>query len=95
MGRITFPDGTAVPAIGQGTWHMGERPDQRAREVAALRLGLELGMNLIDTAEMYAEGGAEQVVGEAIAGHRDAVFLVSKVSGPLLTVTIYFMQINQ
>lgn len=79
MGRITFPDGTAVPAIGQGTWHMGERPDQRAREVAALRLGLELGMNLIDTAEMYAEGGAEQVVGEAIAGHRDAVFLVSKV----------------
>ena len=75
MGSITFPDGTAVPAIGQGTWHMGERPDQRAREVAGLRLGLELGMSLIDTAEMYAEGGAEQVVGEAIAGHREQVFL--------------------
>lgn len=79
MREITFPDGTRVPAIGQGTWHMGERADQRPREVAALRQGLELGLSLIDTAEMYAEGGAETLVGEAIAGRRDQVFLVSKV----------------
>lgn len=69
----------SVPVIGQGTWHMGENPGQRAREVAALRQGIELGMTLIDTAEMYAEGGAEEVVGEAIAGLRDQVTLVSKV----------------
>src|SRR6185503_998387 len=62
-----------------GTWHMGERANHRATEVAALRLGLDLGMSLIDTAEMYGEGGAEQVVGEAIAGRRDEVFLVSKI----------------
>lgn len=79
MQCITFPDGTRVPAIGQGTWHMGERPAERKREVAALRQGLELGLKLIDTAEMYAEGGAEEVVGEAIAGLREQVFLVSKV----------------
>ncbi|MHC5351550.1 aldo/keto reductase [Metapseudomonas furukawaii] len=79
MQSITFPDGTRVPAIGQGTWHMGERPSERRREVAALRQGLELGLTLIDTAEMYADGGAEEVVGEAIAGCRDQVFLVSKV----------------
>jgi diketogulonate reductase-like aldo/keto reductase len=68
-----------VPALGQGTWFMGESAERRAREIAALQLGIELGMSLIDTAEMYAEGGAEQVVGAAIAGRRDAVFLVSKV----------------
>ncbi|WP_330115139.1 aldo/keto reductase [Pseudomonas sp. JS3066] len=79
MQSITFPDGTQVPAIGQGTWHMGENRSERKREVAALRQGLELGLRLIDTAEMYAEGGAEQVVGEAIAGLREQVFLVSKV----------------
>ena len=67
-----------MPRLGMGTWHMGERPALRAREVAALRLGLDLGMNLIDTAEMYGEGGAESVVGEAIRGRRDEVFLVSK-----------------
>lgn len=79
MHEITFPDGTRVPAIGQGTWHMGENRSERKREVAALRQGLELGLSLIDTAEMYAEGGAEEVVGEAIAGLRERVFLVSKV----------------
>ena len=75
----TLPDGTPIPALGQGTWHMGENARARAQEVAALRLGLDLGMALIDTAEMYGEGGAEEVVGEAIAGRRDGVFLVSKV----------------
>ncbi|MNJ09602.1 putative oxidoreductase [compost metagenome] len=68
-----------VPAIGQGTWYMGEDPSQRSREVAALQQGIERGLTLIDTAEMYAEGGAEQVVGQAIAGRRDQVFVVSKV----------------
>ncbi len=68
-----------MPRLGQGTWHMGESRAKRAAEVAALRLGVELGMTLIDTAEMYGEGGAEEVVGEAIEGQRDRVFLVSKV----------------
>ncbi len=75
----TLPSGVAVPVLGQGTWKMGERRDRFAQEVAALRLGIELGMTLIDTAEMYASGGAEEVVAEAIAGQRDDVFLVSKV----------------
>lgn len=74
-----LPDGEAVPALGLGTWGMGERATARADEVAALHFGLDLGMALIDTAEMYGDGGAEEVVGEAIAGRRDAVFLVSKV----------------
>jgi len=68
----------ALPRLGMGTWHMGERASHRAGEVAALRLGLDLGMNLVDTAEMYGEGGAENVVGEAIRGRRDDVFVVSK-----------------
>jgi len=79
MARVRLPDGTEVPALGQGTWHMGERAARRAEEARALRLGLDLGMTLIDTAEMYGEGGAEEVVAEAIAGRRDEVFLVSKV----------------
>ncbi len=79
MAPITLADGTEVPALGQGTWHMGERGGDRRREAAALRLGLDLGMTLVDTAEMYAEGGAEEVVAEAIAGRRSDVFLVSKV----------------
>jgi diketogulonate reductase-like aldo/keto reductase len=79
MKMLTLPSGRAMPALGQGTWNMGENPSARGREVAALRLGLDLGMTLIDTAEMYGEGGAEEVVGEAIAGRRDEVFLVSKV----------------
>lgn len=75
----TLPQGEAVPVLGQGTWMMGEDRRRAPDEVAALRLGLDLGMTLIDTAEMYGEGGAEQVVAEAIAGRRDEVFLVSKV----------------
>ncbi len=67
-----------MPRLGMGTWHMGERAYNRATEVASLRLGLDLGMNLVDTAEMYGEGGAENVVGEAIRERRDAVFVVSK-----------------
>ena len=78
-GRIDLAPGLSVAAIGQGTWHMGERQAHKAAEVAALRQGLDLGLDLIDTAEMYGEGGAEQVVGEAIAGRRDQVVLVSKV----------------
>ena len=68
-----------MPRIGQGTWHMGEDRSRRAAEVAALRLGLDLGMTLIDTAEMYGEGGRRRWSGEAIAGRRDEVFLVSKI----------------
>jgi diketogulonate reductase-like aldo/keto reductase len=79
MGEVRLPGGETVPALGQGTWGMGERTAARADEVRALRLGLDLGLTLIDTAEMYGEGGAEEVVGEAIAGRRDEVFVVSKV----------------
>lgn len=79
MNTVAFADGTAVPAIGQGTWRLGENRSERPREVAALREGIERGLSLIDTAEMYGEGGSEEVVGEAIAGLRDKVFLVSKV----------------
>jgi diketogulonate reductase-like aldo/keto reductase len=68
-----------VPVLGQGTWMMGDRRDRRADEVASLRTGLDLGLTLIDTAEMYANGEAERIVGEAIAGRRDEVYLVSKV----------------
>ncbi|NGO51249.1 aldo/keto reductase [Allomesorhizobium camelthorni] len=75
----TLPDGTKVPVLGLGTWKMGEDRRGRADEVAALRLGIDLGMTLIDTAEMYADGGAEEVVHEAIGGRREEVFLVSKV----------------
>ena len=71
--------GRSMPVLGQGTWRMGEDASRRKLEVDALRLGLDLGMNLIDTAEMYGEGGAEEVVGEAIAGRREEVFIVSKV----------------
>jgi diketogulonate reductase-like aldo/keto reductase len=76
---IPLGPGGAVPALGQGTWNMAEDRRRRADEIAALRLGLDLGMTLIDTAEMYADGAAETLVGEAIAGRRDEVFLVSKV----------------
>jgi diketogulonate reductase-like aldo/keto reductase len=79
MPAVTFPDGTTVPALGLGTWTMGEREDRAAKEIAALSLGLDLGMTLVDTAEMYAEGGAEKVVARAIAGRRDRLFVVSKV----------------
>jgi diketogulonate reductase-like aldo/keto reductase len=76
---VALPDGTQVPALGQGTWHMGERGGAAKAEVAALRLGIDLGVTLIDTAEMYGNGGAEEVVAQAIAGQRDKIFLVSKV----------------
>lgn len=71
--------GSVLPAIGQGTWYMGDHGSRRAEEVRALRTGLEAGMKLIDTAEMYGDGRSESLVGEAIAGHRDEVYLVSKV----------------
>jgi diketogulonate reductase-like aldo/keto reductase len=77
--RVMLPTGEPVPALGQGTWRMGERRERREKEIAALRLGIELGMTLIDTAEMYGEGRTEELVGEAIRGLRDEVFLVSKV----------------
>ena len=76
---IKLPSGDVVPALGQGTWHMAEHPQRRQQEIRALRSGLDLGMTLIDTAEMYADGGAEELVGDAIAGRRHDVFLVSKV----------------
>ena len=74
-----LPSGEPIPVLGLGTWRMAERRRQRSYEIAALRLGLDLGMALIDTAELYAHGGAEELVGEAIEGRRDDVFLVSKV----------------
>lgn len=79
MRHVTLRNGTRVPALGLGTWGMGERRGNRPAEVKALQLGLDLGMTLIDTAEMYGEGGAEEVVGEAIEGRRDQVYVVSKV----------------
>jgi diketogulonate reductase-like aldo/keto reductase len=79
MRQIRLPNGDSVPVLGQGTWKMGESRGRRKDEVNALRLGLDLGMTLIDTAEMYAEGGAEEVVAEAIKGRRREVFIVSKV----------------
>lgn len=77
--RVTLPDGTGVPALGLGTWRMGDDRRAAAREVAALALGLDLGMTLVDTAEMYGDGGAEEIVARAIAGRRHEVFVVSKV----------------
>ena len=76
---VTLPSGEKVPQLGQGTWRMGESRRAFAAEVAALRLGLDLGMTLIDTAELYGEGGAEEVVAEAIKGRREECFIVSKV----------------
>jgi diketogulonate reductase-like aldo/keto reductase len=79
MRTVALPGGETVPALGQGTWYMGERRGDAEREAAALRLGVDLGMTLIDTAEMYASGGGEQVVAQAVSGIRDRVFIVSKV----------------
>ena len=79
MKQVTLPDGERVPALGMGTWNMGDDRATRAEEIATLRLGLDLGLRLIDTAEMYGEGLSESLIGEAIAGRRDEVFLVSKV----------------
>lgn len=79
MRAVRFVAGSEVPALGQGTWNMGEQTSRRQQEVGALQLGLDLGMQLIDTAEMYGEGGAEEVVGAAVAGRRDHAYIVSKV----------------
>ncbi|MDB5957494.1 aldo/keto reductase [Ramlibacter sp.] len=78
MKRV-LPCGETVPALGQGTWNLGDDPALRQQEIAALRRGLDLGLTLVDTAEMYGDGRSELLVGEAIAGRRDQVFLVSKV----------------
>jgi diketogulonate reductase-like aldo/keto reductase len=79
MEMFILPCGKRIPVLGQGTWRMGENTRTHEDEVAALRLGIELGMTLIDTAEMYGEGGAEKVVGDAIEDQRDRVFIVTKV----------------
>jgi len=79
MKTVTLPSGRSIPVLGMGTWQMGERSRDRQTEVNALKRGMELGINLIDTAEMYGEGGAEEVISEAIAGRREQIFLVSKV----------------
>ena len=79
MRTVTLPSGEQVPAFGLGTWRLGENPATRTEEIATLRLGLDLGATLIDTAEMYGEGQSEKLIGEAIKGRRDGVFLVSKV----------------
>ena len=78
MKTVGLKGGDQVPALGQGTWMMGERPDRRSTEIAALRLGVELGMTLIDTAEMYGDGAAETLIGEALGDVRNELFLVSK-----------------
>ncbi|MBP1846681.1 diketogulonate reductase-like aldo/keto reductase [Rhizobium petrolearium] len=76
---VNLPSGISVPALGLGTWNMGEDSRKANIEIDSLKRGLNLGMTLIDTAEMYAEGGAERIVAEAIIGRRDETFLVSKV----------------
>ena len=78
MKTLPLRSGKEVPILGQGTWRMGEKSSQKQAEINALKLGLDLGMTLIDTAEMYGEGGAEKIVAEAIANRRDEVYLVSK-----------------
>lgn len=79
MKYVELPSGERVPALGQGTWHMGEDPARREEEIATLQQGMDLGLTLIDTAEMYGEGAAEKLVGAAIAGRRDQAFIVTKV----------------
>jgi diketogulonate reductase-like aldo/keto reductase len=79
MRRVLLPGGQSVPALGLGTWRMGESAGSEAAEVKAIAHGIELGMTLVDTAEMYGEGEAERRVAKAIAGKRDEIFLVSKV----------------
>ena len=79
MKTVTLPSGEKIPALGQGTWYMGDKRETRAEEISTLQLGLDLGLKMIDTAEMYGEGKAEELIGQAIAGRRDQAFLVSKV----------------
>lgn len=78
MRTVKLPDGTPVPALGMGTWHYGEAARVRGEEIKAIHAGIDHGIRLIDTAEMYGEGEAEEVIGEALAGRRNQVFLVSK-----------------
>lgn len=78
MRAFELPSGQAIPILGMGTWQMGENSSNRQREIDALRYGLDLGLSLIDTAEMYGEGGAEEVIAEAIDDRRNEIFLVSK-----------------
>lgn len=77
--RTTFPSGAVIPALGQGTWYLGEHRLRHDEELAALRTGIDIGLTAIDTAEMYGDGASERLVGEAITGRRDEVFLISKV----------------
>jgi diketogulonate reductase-like aldo/keto reductase len=77
--RTTRIGGVSVPVVGQGTWQLGDRPQRRKDEVATLQLGIDLGLTLIDTAEMYGDGASEELVAEAVAGRRDRVFIVTKV----------------
>ena len=79
MQYVELPDGERIPALGQGTWRMGEQSREHEREVVAVRAGIEAGLTLIDTAEMYGNGGAERIVGEAMGNRRDELFIVSKV----------------
>ena len=79
MKTVLLPSGERIPAFGQGTWNIGDSRATRAEEIATLRLGLDLGATLIDTAEMYGDGRSEQLIAEAIAGRRDEAFIVSKV----------------
>ena len=76
---VRLPAGIDIPRLGLGTWRMGEHAASRDAEIAALRRGLDAGIRLIDTAEMYGEGGAEKIIAQALSGRRDQVFLVSKV----------------
>jgi len=78
MKHVTLPGGEVVPSMGQGTWKMGERAERRSDEIAALRVGVELGMTLVDTAEMYGDGAAETLICEVLGDRRDQLFLVSK-----------------
>ncbi|MEV7203407.1 aldo/keto reductase [Streptomyces griseoluteus] len=78
-GTVALPSGEEISALGQGTWYLGEDPARREQEIAALRLGVDLGMTVVDTAEMYGDGAAEELVGEALQDRREEIFLVSKV----------------
>jgi len=77
--RFTRLSSDSIPVLGQGTWQIGERPERRRQEIAALQAGIDLGLTLIDTAELYGNGASEQLVAEAIDGRRDKVFLVTKI----------------
>lgn len=76
---VTLRNGVSLPALGLGTWQMGEDRRLAEKEIDALKHGIDIGLTLIDTAEMYGEGAAEEIVGQAIEGRRQDLFLVSKV----------------